>query len=123
MKRHPSPGASGLRQFLRGMSRARTVGSPPYHSINGWRLRRAAVCFKSWSVGPTAPLKITLPALSRLGELPRPEADWSPTVGRELCRSDALRPSSAPVRAVINTRRPRTAQLALAGQEAARGAE
>lgn len=67
MKRHPSPGASGRRQLPRGMSEARTVGSPPYYPINGWRLRRAAVRFKSWSVGPAAPLKITLSALSRAG--------------------------------------------------------
>jgi len=49
-------------------------------------------------------------------------ADRSLTDGRELRLSGEPRLPSAPVQVGINTRSPRTAQLALAGQEAARGA-
>ena len=60
MKRHPSPGASGLRQLPRGMSEARTVGSPPYYSINGWRLSTCGSPFQILVGGPDRSSQDTL---------------------------------------------------------------
>lgn len=60
MKRHPSPGASGLRQPPRGMSRARTVRSPPYYSINWVVSSPCGSPFQTLVGGPDRPSQYNL---------------------------------------------------------------
>ncbi len=119
----PSPGASGQGQARLVQSAA--SGDPGHYLII--RLMGSVLPlgspFQNQIGGPDRIRPCAPPSLLGTAERSRLIAERLPTVGREVRLCDALRPPLAPARVEIDTWPPRIAQLALAGQEAARGVE